>query len=160
MRGDLPSGYGLGEEFQYASLILVAFIRQETGRDFIIEVAAYPEMHLRRRASSRGRPAGLRHQGARCRPSAITQYFFNADAYSRFWTTRAAWRGDPIVPGIMPITGSSQLMQARCLRRRRDPALDLACAFRASATTWPASAPSAWTWSAGCEVKHPSRRRR
>ena len=110
LRGDLPSGYGLGGEFQYAS-DLVAFIRQETGRDFHIEVAAYPEMHPQARSPE----ADLQAFAAKVRAgadSAITQYFFNADAYSRFVDdARRLGVEIPIVPGIMPITGSSQLMR-------------------------------------------------
>ncbi|HRO81421.1 MAG TPA: methylenetetrahydrofolate reductase [NAD(P)H] [Alicycliphilus denitrificans] len=110
LRGDLPSGYGLGGEFQYAS-DLVAFIRQETGRDFHIEVAAYPEMHPQARSPE----ADLQAFATKVRAgadSAITQYFFNADAYSRFVDdTRRLGVEIPIVPGIMPITGSSQLMR-------------------------------------------------
>ncbi len=110
LRGDLPSGYGLGGEFHYAS-DLVAFIRAETGRDFHIEVAAYPEMHPQARSMEADLQAFAAkvHAGA---DSAITQYFFNADAYSRFVDeTRRLGLDIPIVPGIMPITGSTQLMR-------------------------------------------------
>ena len=113
LRGDLPSGYGLGGEFQYAS-DLVAFIRQETGRDFHIEVAAYPEMHPQARSPE----ADLQAFATKVRAgadSAITQYFFNADAYSRFVDdARRLGVELPIVPGIMPITGrlSEQLVRA------------------------------------------------
>ena len=110
LRGDLPSGYGLGGEFHYAS-DLVAFIRAETGDDFHIEVAAYPEMHPQARSPE----ADLQAFAAKVRAgadSAITQYFFNADAYSRFVDeTRRLGLNIPIVPGIMPITGSTQLMR-------------------------------------------------
>ena len=110
LRGDLPSGYGLGGEFRYAS-DLVAFIRAETGDDFHIEVAAYPEMHPQARSPE----ADLQAFAAKVRAgadSAITQYFFNADAYSRFVDeTRRLGLNIPIVPGIMPITGSTQLMR-------------------------------------------------
>ena len=110
LRGDLPSGYGLGGEFHYAS-DLVAFIRAETGEDFHIEVAAYPEMHPQARSPE----ADLQAFAAKVRAgadSAITQYFFNADAYSRFVDeTRRLGLNIPIVPGIMPITGSTQLMR-------------------------------------------------
>jgi len=110
LRGDLPSGYGLGGEFHYAS-DLVAFIRAETGDDFHIEVAAYPEMHPQARSPE----ADLQAFAAKVRAgadSAITQYFFNADAYSRFVDeTRRLGLDLPIVPGIMPITGSTQLMR-------------------------------------------------
>jgi len=110
LRGDLPSGYGLGGEFHYAS-DLVAFIRAETGRDFHIEVAAYPEMHPQARSVD----TDLQAFAAKVRAgadSAITKYFFNADAYSRFVDeTRRLGLDLPIVPGIMPITGSTQLMR-------------------------------------------------
>ena len=110
LRGDLPSGYGMGGEFQYAS-DLVAFIRAETGRDFHIEVAAYPEVHPQARSPE----ADLQAFAAKVRAgadSAITQYFFNADAYSRFVDdVRRLGLDVPVVPGIMPIMGSTQLMR-------------------------------------------------
>ena len=110
LRGDLPSGYGLGGAFQYAS-DLVAFIRTETGDTFHIEVAAYPEMHPQARSFE----ADLQAFATKVRAganSAITQYFFNADAYSRF-IEEAQRLGVhiPIVPGLMPITGASQLLR-------------------------------------------------
>ena len=110
LRGDLPSGYGLGGAFQYAS-DLVAFIRAETGNAFHIEVAAYPEMHPQARSFE----ADLQAFATKVRAgadSAITQYFFNADAYSRF-VEEAQRLGVhiPIVPGLMPITGASQLLR-------------------------------------------------
>lgn len=110
LRGDLPSGYGIGGEFHYAS-DLVAFIRAETGRDFHIEVAAYPEVHPQARSVD----ADLQAFAAKVRAgadSAITQYFFNADAYERFVDdVRRMGLDVPVVPGIMPIMGSSQLMR-------------------------------------------------
>jgi len=110
LRGDLPSGYGMGGEFQYAS-DLVAFIRAETGRHFHIEVAAYPEMHPQARSPE----ADLKAFAAKVRAgadSAITQYFFNADAYFRFVDeARRAGLAVPVVPGIMPILGSTQLLR-------------------------------------------------
>jgi len=110
LRGDLPSGYGIGGEFQYASE-LVAFIRAETGNDFRIEVACYPEMHPQARSPE----ADLQALAAKIRAgadSAITQYFFNADAYFRFVDEARRMGLDvPIVPGIMPITNSTQLMR-------------------------------------------------
>ncbi|MBU1358779.1 MAG: methylenetetrahydrofolate reductase [NAD(P)H] [Gammaproteobacteria bacterium] len=110
LRGDLPSGYGAGGEFTYAS-DLVAFIREETGRDFHIEIACYPEVH----PQSRSPEADLQAYAAKVHAgadSAITQYFFNADAYFRF-VDEAQRRGldVPVVPGIMPITSSTQLMR-------------------------------------------------
>ena len=110
LRGDLPSGYGSAGEFQYAS-DLVAFIRAETGRDFHIEVAAYPEMHPQARSPQ----ADLQAYVAKVRAgadSAITQYFYNADAYFRFVDDAHRLGADvPVVPGIMPITNSSQLLR-------------------------------------------------
>jgi methylenetetrahydrofolate reductase (NADPH) len=110
LRGDLPSGYGAGGEFQYAS-DLIAFIRAETGNDFRIDVACYPEVHPQARSAE----ADLQAFAAKVRAganTAITQYFFNADAYFRFVDeTRKMGLDVPIVPGIMPITNSSQLMR-------------------------------------------------
>lgn len=110
LRGDLPSGYGMGGEFQYAS-DLVAFIRDQTGRDFHIEVAAYPEVHPQARSAD----ADLQAFAAKVRAgadSAITQYFFTPEAYFRFVDdARAKGLDLPIVPGIMPITSSTQLMR-------------------------------------------------
>ena len=110
LRGDLPSGYGLGGEFHYAS-DLVAFIREETGRDFHLEVAAYPEIHPQ--AKSPG--ADLLAYVAKVKAgadSAITQYFYNSDAYFRFVDDAAKLGADvPVVPGIMPITSYTQLLR-------------------------------------------------
>jgi methylenetetrahydrofolate reductase (NADPH) len=110
LRGDLPSGYGAGGEFQYAS-DLVAFIRAEFGDAFHIEVAAYPEVHPQARSVE----SDLKAFAAKVKAgadSAITQYFFNSDAYFRF-VEDADKLGItvPIIPGIMPITNSSQLMR-------------------------------------------------
>ena len=110
LRGDLPSGYGVGGEFLYAS-DLVSFIREETGRDFHIEVACYPEVH----PQSRSPEADLRAYAAKVAAgadSAITQYFFNAEAYFRFVDEARKLKLEvPVVPGIMPITSSTQLMR-------------------------------------------------
>jgi methylenetetrahydrofolate reductase (NADPH) len=110
LRGDLPSGYGIGGEFLHAS-DLVAFIRGETGRDFHIEVACYPEMHPQAKSPE----ADLQAFATKVRAgadSAITQYFFNPEAYWRFVDdARAIGIDIPIVPGIMPITSSTQLMR-------------------------------------------------
>ena len=110
LRGDLPSGYGMGGEFHYAS-DLVAFIRAETGDDFHIEVAAYPEIHPQAKSAD----ADLQAFAAKVRAgadSAITQYFFNADAYFRFVDDVQRLGVEvPVVPGIMPITSSTQLMR-------------------------------------------------
>ena len=110
LRGDLPSGMAETGEFRYANE-LVEFIRHETGDHFYIEVAAYPEMHpqaldfeLDLQNFARKVQAGS--------DSAITQYFFNADCYFYF-VDRARKLGldIPIVPGIMPITNSSNLVR-------------------------------------------------
>ncbi|MBS3998662.1 MAG: methylenetetrahydrofolate reductase [NAD(P)H] [Hydrogenophaga sp.] len=110
LRGDLPSGYGMGGEFHYAS-DLVAFIRAETGRDFHIEVAAYPEVHPQAKSAD----ADLQAYATKVRAgadSAITQYFFNTDAYFRFVDDAYKLGADvPVVPGIMPIASSTQLMR-------------------------------------------------
>ncbi|MEJ3959861.1 methylenetetrahydrofolate reductase [NAD(P)H] [Brachymonas sp. G13] len=110
LRGDLPSGHGLGGEFHHAS-DLVSFIRVETGDYFHIEVAGYPEIHPQARSPE----ADLRALKSKVDAGAngvITQYFFNADAYFRL-VDEAATLGvsAPIVPGIMPITNSSQLIR-------------------------------------------------
>ncbi len=110
LRGDLPSGYGLGGEFHYAS-DLVAFIRAETGSAFHIEVAAYPEFHPQARSPEADLHAFATKVKAGA-DSAITQYFFNADAYFRFVDdVRRLGVEVPIVPGIMPITNASQLLR-------------------------------------------------
>ena len=110
LRGDLPSGYGAGGEFHYAS-DLVAFIREETGDAFHIEVAAYPEVHPQARSADADLQAFVKKVKAGA-DSAITQYFFNADAYFRFVDDAQALGVDlPIVPGIMPIISSTQLMR-------------------------------------------------
>jgi len=110
LRGDLPSGYGMGGEFHYAS-DLVAFIRAETGRDFHIEVAAYPEIHPQARSPE----ADLKAYAAKVQAgadAAITQYFYSGDAYLRFVDEARRLGADvPVVPGIMPITSSTQLMR-------------------------------------------------
>lgn len=110
LRGDLPSGYGAGGEFQYAS-DLVAFIRAETGAHFHIEVAAYPEVHPQARSPQTDLQAFAAKVKAGA-DSAITQYFFNSDAYFRFVDDALAQGVEvPVVPGIMPITGSTQLLR-------------------------------------------------
>ena len=110
LRGDLPSGYGAGGEFHYAS-DLVAFIRAETGDDFHIEVAAYPEIHPQAKSAFTDLQAFAAKVNAGA-DSAITQYFYNSDAYFRFLEdTDALGLSVPVVPGIMPITSSTQLMR-------------------------------------------------
>ena len=108
LRGDLPSGSMDVGEFQYANE-LVAFIRQETGDWFHIEVAAYPEIHPQARSWTEDLKNFKRKVDAGAN-SAITQYFFNADAYFRFVDeTRSMGVSIPIVPGIMPIGNYVQL---------------------------------------------------
>ena len=110
LRGDLPSGYGAGGEFQYAS-DLVAFIRAETGDTFHIEVAAYPEVHPQAKSAADDMNAYAAKVKAGAN-AAITQYFFNSDAYFRFVDDAYKLGVDvPVVPGIMPITSSTQLMR-------------------------------------------------
>ncbi len=110
LRGDMPSGMGEIGEFRYANE-LVEFIRAETGDWFQIEVAAYPEYHPQARSPRHDLENFVRKVKAGA-DSAITQYFFNADAYFRFVDDVRAMGVDvPIVPGIMPITNSSQLMR-------------------------------------------------
>lgn len=110
LRGDMPSGMGEIGEFRYANE-LVEFIRAETGDWFNIEVAAYPEYHPQARSPRHDLENFVRKVKAGAN-SAITQYFFNADAYFRFVDDVRAMGVDvPIVPGIMPITNYSQLMR-------------------------------------------------
>lgn len=108
LRGDLPSGSMDAGEFNYANE-LVAFIRKETGAWFEIEVAAYPEVHPQAR-SWNDDLANFKRKVDAGANSALTQYFFNADAYFRFVDDVCA-RGValPIVPGIMPIGNYVQL---------------------------------------------------
>ena len=110
LRGDLPSGHGAGGAFTHAS-DLVAFIRAETGNTFHIEVAGYPEMHPQARSPQADMQA-LKAKIDAGANGVITQYFFNADAYFRFVDeARKIGITAPIVPGIMPITSSTQLMR-------------------------------------------------
>jgi methylenetetrahydrofolate reductase (NADPH) len=110
LRGDMPSGYGMGGEFQYAS-DLVAYIREECGTDFRIEVACYPEVHPQAKSPQADLQAFATKVKAGA-DSAITQYFYNADSYFRFVDEARKLGVDvPIVPGIMPITNSSQLLR-------------------------------------------------
>ncbi len=108
LRGDLPSGMGSIGEFQYANE-LVSFIRAQTGEHFHIEVAAYPEFHPQANSAREDMLNFKRKMNAGA-DSAITQYFYNADAYFRFVDeTRKLGITAPIVPGIMPIVRFSQL---------------------------------------------------
>lgn len=108
LRGDLPSGEVSAGDFRYANE-LVAFIREETGDWFDIEVAAYPEFHPEARSPA----ADLQHfkrkvdAGA---SAAITQYFYNVDAYFSFMDQCGALGiAIPVVPGVMPIYNYTQL---------------------------------------------------
>ncbi len=108
LRGDLPSGLAAAGEFQYANE-LVEFIRKEFGDTFSIEVAAYPEYHPQARTAQDDLRSFKRKVDAGAN-SAITQYFYNADAYFHFVDACEAMGLDiPIVPGIMPIGRFSQL---------------------------------------------------
>jgi len=110
LRGDLPSGYGGAGELRYAS-DLVEFIRQETGDWFHIEVAAYPEMHPQAKSPQDDLQAFARKVQAGAN-AAITQYFYNPDAYFQFVDNARKLGVDvPIVAGIMPITNYTQLMR-------------------------------------------------
>jgi methylenetetrahydrofolate reductase (NADPH) len=110
LRGDLPSGMGEVGELRYASE-LVSFIRAEHGDWFHIEVAGYPEYHPQARSPRHDLENFARKVKAGAN-AAITQYFFNGDAYFRFVDEARKLGVDvPIVPGIMPITNYSQLMR-------------------------------------------------
>ena len=108
LRGDLPSGMAQAGEFRYANE-LVEFIRAETGNCFSIEVAAYPEWHPQAKSPKDDLDAFVRKVKAGAN-SAITQYFYNADAYFSFVDEARALDVDiPIGPGIMPIAGFTKL---------------------------------------------------
>ncbi|MHB1237174.1 MAG: methylenetetrahydrofolate reductase [NAD(P)H] [Gallionella sp.] len=108
LRGDLPSGMASIGEFQYANE-LVSFIRAQTGDQFHIEVAAYPEFHPQARSAQHD-ITNFRRKVQAGADSAITQYFYNADAYFRFVDAcRKLGVTVPIVPGIMPIVKFAQL---------------------------------------------------
>jgi methylenetetrahydrofolate reductase (NADPH) len=110
LRGDLPSGMMSAGEFRYANE-LVAFIRQETGDAFEIHVAAYPEVHPQAQSAAEDFKNFKRKVEAGAN-AAITQYFYNADAY--FYFLALCEKNGitiPIVPGIMPITQYAQLFR-------------------------------------------------
>ena len=108
LRGDLPSGTAEAGEFRYANE-LVEFIRAETGDHFHLDVAAYPEWHPQARFP-RDDLANFVRKAKAGANSAITQYFYNADAYFHFVDeVRARGVDIPIVPGIMPIASFSKL---------------------------------------------------
>lgn len=108
LRGDLPSGMGRAGEFRYANE-LVAYIRESTGDHFTLEVAAYPEFHPQA-PSAEVDLANFKRKVEAGADGAITQYFYNPDAYLRFVDScEKLGLTLPIVPGIMPITNHSQL---------------------------------------------------
>jgi len=110
LRGDLPSGMGQYGEFHHANE-LVEFIRLETADWFHIEVAAYPEVHPQAKSPDKDVEFFVQKVQAGAN-SAITQYFFNSDSYFRFVDDVKKKGVDiPIVPGIMPITSSAQLLR-------------------------------------------------
>jgi len=110
LRGDLPSGMATAGEFRFASE-LIEFIRAEQGADWHIEVAAYPEYHPQQRYVKRD----LQHFANKVKAgadSAITQFFFNPDAYFHFVDeVRALGVDVPIVPGIMPFHNFARIAQ-------------------------------------------------
>ncbi len=108
LRGDLPSGMVEAGEFRFANE-LVAFIREETGDQFKIEVAAYPEVHPQAAHAEADLNNFVRKVEAGA-DSAITQYFYNADAYFNF-VDRCEKKGlrIPIIPGVMPISNFFQI---------------------------------------------------
>jgi len=110
LRGDLPSGTATAGEFRYASE-LIAFIREAQGRDWFIEVAAYPEVPPQQRYAKRD----LQHFAAKVKAgadAAITQFFFNPDAYFHFVDeVRALGVEVPIVPGVMPFHNFARIAQ-------------------------------------------------
>ena len=110
LRGDLPSGTAVAGEFRYAAE-LIRFIRETQGKDWTIEVAAYPEYHPEQRYARRD----LQHfadKVAAGADSAITQFFFNPDAYFHFVDeVRKLGVTVPIVPGIMPIHNYARVAQ-------------------------------------------------
>ena len=139
LRGDLPSGSGDLGDFRYANE-LVAFIRADTGDWFHIDVAAYPEYHPQSRTAQNDLENFQRKVDAGA-DSAITQYFFNPDAYWNFVEACASRGIDvPIVPGIMPISSFTKLARfsdacgaeiPRWIRRRLESLGDDAASIRA-----------------------------
>ena len=108
LRGDLPSGMAEAGQFRYASE-LVEFIRAETGDTFRLAVAAYPEWHPQARSPREDLDAFARKAKAGAN-LAITQYFYNADAYFHFVDEiRARGVDIPVIPGIMPIVSFFKL---------------------------------------------------
>ncbi|PKO84994.1 MAG: methylenetetrahydrofolate reductase [NAD(P)H] [Betaproteobacteria bacterium HGW-Betaproteobacteria-11] len=139
LRGDLPSGMADPGEFRYANE-LVSFIRRETGDAFHIDVAAYPEWHPQARSPAEDLANFKRKMDAGA-DGAITQYFYNLDAYTHFVAeARALGIGAPIVPGIMPIASFAKLARfsdacgaeiPRWMRKRFESFGDDAASIRA-----------------------------
>jgi methylenetetrahydrofolate reductase (NADPH) len=139
LRGDLPSGMASNGELRHANE-MVEFIRKESGDHFHIEVAAYPEFHPQARDADADLDNFVRKVKAGAN-SAITQYFYNADAYFRFVEECERRNLDiPIVPGIMPITNHKQLARfsdacgaeiPRWIRRRLEDYGDDVASIRA-----------------------------
>ena len=139
LRGDLPSGMAEPGEFRYANE-LVSFIRQETGDWFEIEVAAYPETHPQAR-NYRDDLQNFKRKVDAGANSAITQYFFNPDAYFNFLDDCTKLGVSlPIVPGIMPISNFSQMSRVssacgaeipRWLSRKMESYLDDTASIKA-----------------------------
>jgi methylenetetrahydrofolate reductase (NADPH) len=139
LRGDLPSGMADAGEFRYANE-LVEFIRKETGDWFRIEVAAYPEWHPQAK-SPREDLANFKRKVDAGADSAITQFFYTADAYENFVAeARALGVTVPIVPGIMPIASFTKLARfadncgadiPRWMRRKFESYGDDAASIRA-----------------------------
>jgi len=139
LRGDLPSGMARAGTFRYANE-LVAFIRAETGDWFHIEVAAYPEVHPQAK-SPRDDLLAFQRKIEAGADSAITQYFYNVDAYTRFVEEcRCLGITAPIVPGIMPISSYTSLARfsdncgaeiPRWIRRRLESYGDDSASIRA-----------------------------
>lgn len=110
LRGDLPSGAGSFGEFRYASE-LIEFIRAETADEFHIEVGCYPEVHPQAKSPEADLSAYLTKVQAGAN-SAISQYFYNPDAYFRFVDeTQKLGAKIPVVAGVMPIISATQLMR-------------------------------------------------
>jgi len=139
LRGDMPSGMREPGELRYANE-LVAYIREATGSHFYIEVAAYPEFHPQA-PSARADLLNFKRKIEAGADGAITQYFYNPDAYFRFVETCEQMDLQlPIVPGIMPITNYTQLARfsdacgaeiPRWIRKRLEGYADDAQSLRA-----------------------------
>ena len=149
LRGDLPSGMGMASgELRYANE-LVAFIREETGDHFHIEIAAYPEMHPQARNFEDDIANFVRKAKAGA-SSAITQYFFNADSYFYFVERIHQLGVDiPVVPGSCrsPTTANWRVSPMPAAPRSH---AGCASSWRPTATTATASAPTASRWSRRC----------